>query len=202
MKSGLINSFLRWCPGAIGILLRKKLYPFFLGACGRGVLFGRFIDLQNAKNIHIGDNVIVSNHCRLLAGVDKCQSIMIENDVFIGISTILHAESETVFVNRGTNIGSECRIIARKSVLIGSDVLIAAYCVIGKELSCPEGQKGNASTATRIGDNVWLGARSRILTSIHVDDGAIIGAHAIVNTHINPYGIAIGRPACIVRYRK
>jgi acetyltransferase-like isoleucine patch superfamily enzyme len=200
MKSGLINSFLRWCPGAIGILLRKKLYPFFLGACGRGVLFGRFIDFQNAKNIHIGDNVIVSNHCRLLAGVDKCQSITIENDVFIGIGTILHAESEAVFVNWGTNIGSGCRIIARKSVLIGSDVLIAAYCVIGKELSCPEGQKGDAYTM--IGDNVWLGTRSQILTSIHVNDGAIIGAHSIVNTHINACGIAIGRPACIVRYRK
>ncbi len=200
MKNGLINSFLRWCPGAIGILLRQKLYPFLLGGCGRGVLFGRFIDFQNAKNIYIGNNAIVSNHCRLLAGVDKCQSIMIEKDVFIGISTVLHAESETVFVNRGTNIGSECRIVARRPVVIGSDVLIAAYCVIGEELCRPEEQQGNAST--KIGDNVWLGARSQILTSIQVDEGAIIGAHALVNKHINSYGIAIGRPACIVRYRK
>lgn len=200
MRMSLIGRLLRWCPGAVGLLLRQKFYPSLLGACGNGVLFGRFIDLQNAKNIHIGNNVVVSNRCCLLAGIDgNGQSIIIEDNVFIGIGTLLQAEAGTVLLKKGTNLGSECRVVARTPVTMGQNVLMAAYCVVGGELCSPEDIQ-NAST--KIGDNVWLGARSQVLSAIHIGEGAIIGAHAMVNSDVNAYGVAMGSPATIVRYRK
>jgi len=201
MRMSLISRLLRWCPGAAGLLLRQKFYPSLLGSCGKGVLFGRFIDLQNAKNIHIGNNVVIGNHCCLLAGVDgNGQSIMIEDNVFIGIGTLLQAEAGTVLLKKGTNLGSECCVVARTSVIIGHNVLMAAYCVIGCECCSSEDIQSNAFT--KIGDNVWLGARSQVLSAIHIGEGAIIGAHAMVNRDINAYGVAMGCPASIVRYRK
>ncbi len=202
MRMGCAGRFLRWCPGAIGILLRQKFYPYLLGSCGRGVLFGRFIDFRNVKNIHIGDNVVVGNRCCLLAGVDveNGRSIMIENDVFIGIGTLLQADNGTIRIENGSNLGSECRVIARRSVAIGRNVLMAAYCTIGEDVSTCESSQRN--TFTTIGDNVWLGARSQVFASIHIGEGAIIGAHAMVKSSIGAYGIAMGRPASIVRYRK
>jgi len=201
MRMSLIGSLLRWCPGAAGLLLRQKFYPSLLGSCGKGVLFGRFIDMQNAKNIHIGNNVVISNRCCLLAGVDgNGQSIMIEDNVFIGIGTLLLAEAGTVLLKKGTNLGSECRVVAGTPVTIGQNVLMAAYCVIGGEPCSPGDILSNAST--EIGDNVWLGARSQVLSAIHIGEGAIVGAHAMVNRDINAYGVAMGCPATIARYRK
>jgi acetyltransferase-like isoleucine patch superfamily enzyme len=201
MRMSLIGRLLRWCPGAAGLLLRQKFYPSLLGSCGKGVLFGRFIDLQNAKNIHIGNNVVISNRCCLLAGVaGNSQSIMIEDNVFVGIGTLLQAEAGTVLLKKGTNLGSECHIVAGTPVTMGYNVLMAAYCVIGGELCSPGDIQSNSFT--KIGDNVWLGARSQVLSAIHIGEGAIIGAHAMVNRDINAYGVAMGRPATIVRYRK
>lgn len=203
MKTGLIYRFLRWCPGAIGLLLRQKFYPCLLGSCGRGVLFGRFIDLQNAKNIHIGDSAVISNRCRLLAGADGGggQSIVIEDEVFVGIGTLLQAETGgTIHLQKGTNLGSECRVCAATPVIFGRHVLMAAYCVIGEGTDgC---QKGLEKNVTTIGDNVWLGARSQVSSAVTIEEGAIIGAHARVDGNIKAYGIAMGRPASIVRYRK
>lgn len=201
MKRSLIGRLLRWCPGALGLLLRQKFYPSLLGACGKGVLFGRFIDLQNAKNIHVGNNVVVSNRCSLLAGVDgNDQSIMIEDNVFVGIGTLLQAEAGTILLEKGTNLGSECRVVARTSVTIGRNVLMAAYCVIGGEPCSSEDIQRDSFT--KISDNVWLGARSQVLSLMQIGEGAIIGAHALVNRNIDAYGVVMGRPAIIVRYRK
>ena len=36
-----------WVPGALGLLLRKWLYPLLLGASGRGVIFGQGVVLRH-----------------------------------------------------------------------------------------------------------------------------------------------------------
>ena len=38
-KYELIITLTAWIPGALGLLLRSKLYPLLLGRCGRGVRF-------------------------------------------------------------------------------------------------------------------------------------------------------------------
>lgn len=202
MKEGAFSSFLRWCPGAIGILLRQRFYPYLLGSCGKGVLFGRLINFQNAKNIHIGDNAVLSNRCALLAGGDAGTgaAIVIEDHVFIGIGTLIQAEAGSIYIKQGSNLGSECRVVARRPVTLGRNVLVAAYCVIGEELSSRI--EGQGYPSTTIDDNVWLGARSQVVSQVHIGEGAIIGAHARVDRSVDAYGIAMGCPASIVRYRK
>lgn len=52
-----------------------------------------------------------------------------------------------------------------------------------------------------IGNDVWIGSHSIILSGVHIGDGAVIGAGAIVTKDIPPYSIAVGCPAKVVGYR-
>jgi len=55
--------------------------------------------------------------------------------------------------------------------------------------------------ATKIGNDVWIGFRSIILSGVTIGDGAVIGAGAVVSRDILPYAIVAGNPARFVRYR-
>ena len=52
-------------PGALGLLLRSKLYPLVLGRVGRNVVFGQHVTLRHPHKIHIGDNVVIDDQCCL-----------------------------------------------------------------------------------------------------------------------------------------
>ncbi len=52
-----------------------------------------------------------------------------------------------------------------------------------------------------IGNDVWIGYDVLILDSVKIEDGAIIGARALVTKDIAQFGIAVGIPAKIIRYR-
>jgi acetyltransferase-like isoleucine patch superfamily enzyme len=54
---------------------------------------------------------------------------------------------------------------------------------------------------TRVGNDVWVGARAIILSGVTIGDGAVVGAGTIVTKDIPPYAIVAGNPAMIIRYR-
>ena len=69
-----------------------------------------------------------------------------------------------------------------------------------KGLSRSFGERGNRGD-TVIGNDVWIGQNATILPGVHIGDGAIIGANAVVAKDIPPYAIAVGNPAVIKKYR-
>lgn len=52
-----------------------------------------------------------------------------------------------------------------------------------------------------IGNDVWIGAYATILSGVHVGDGAVIGAGAMVTRDVKPYAIVAGNPARLIRKR-
>ena len=52
-----------------------------------------------------------------------------------------------------------------------------------------------------IGSDVWLGAHSIVLAGVTIEDGAVIGAGAVVTKNIEKNSIAAGVPAKIIGYR-
>jgi len=52
-----------------------------------------------------------------------------------------------------------------------------------------------------IGDDVWLGHRSLILSGVTIAQGAIVAAGAVVTKDVPPYAIVGGNPAAIIKYR-
>ncbi|BCK85155.1 CatB-related O-acetyltransferase [Pusillibacter faecalis] len=52
-----------------------------------------------------------------------------------------------------------------------------------------------------IGNDVWIGYEAVILSGVHIGDGAIIGARAVVTRDVEPYTIMGGVPARPIRKR-
>jgi len=52
-----------------------------------------------------------------------------------------------------------------------------------------------------IGDDVWIGYRSTILSGVTVGQGAIIAAGSVVTKDVPPYAIVGGVPAKVIKYR-
>ncbi len=197
---------LNWCPGALGLLLRKRFFPRLFDSCGKNVLFGRFIHIQNPKQIVIGDHVVISDRVILDAGcmnaLNQHHLIIIMDHVFIGIETTIKAVSAPITIRPGANLSSYCHLLAHIPIDIGSDTLLAAYCRIGCESPViPEIIKPLPQEGIKVANGCWLGVRVRIEDSVTVGEGTIVGAHAAVAHDLPEYTIAIGNPAKSIKYR-
>jgi acetyltransferase-like isoleucine patch superfamily enzyme len=207
----LLLELLSWCPGAVGLMLRQKLYPLFLRQCGRNVLFGRFVKLRGAKKISIGDGVVVNNYALLDAEnyLESGIGITIEDNVFIGSGTEVTSFGNEIIIKKNSNIGSECRVLSDKKTIIEEHVLLAAYCRVGgteykrqrnneelkEETNQPE------DIITKIGCGCWLGVRTIFHSGVQIGDGTIIGAHGIVENGLPAKVVAVGKPAKILYSR-
>lgn len=54
---------------------------------------------------------------------------------------------------------------------------------------------------TMIGNDVWIGANTIIMSGVKVGNGSIIGAGAVVTKDVPAYAIVVGIPAKIIKYR-
>lgn len=52
-----------------------------------------------------------------------------------------------------------------------------------------------------IGNDVWIGCKTTVLSGAVIGDGAVIGAGSLVRGKIPPYAIAAGNPARVIKYR-
>ena len=52
-----------------------------------------------------------------------------------------------------------------------------------------------------VGNDVWIGYQSCILSGVTIGNGAIIGARSVITKDVPPYAIVAGNPAKFVRYR-
>ena len=196
------------CPGALGLALRKWLYPALLGSCGRNVIFGQHVVLRHPHKIHIGDNVVVDDNCLLDAKGDTNRGIRIGSGVFVGRNTILSCKNGDIELGDGANVGFNCEIFSASRVAIGARTLIAAYAyVIGgdHDLSDPSVavlDQPRVSAGVTIGEGVWIGAAVKILDGVTIGDRAVVGAAAVVRENVPAASIAVGIPARVVGSRR
>ena len=52
-----------------------------------------------------------------------------------------------------------------------------------------------------IENDVWIGAKSTIMSGVKIGNGAVIGATATVTKDVPPYAIVVGNPGKIIKYR-
>lgn len=52
-----------------------------------------------------------------------------------------------------------------------------------------------------VGNDVWIGAQSIILSGASIGDGCVVAANSVVSKYLPPYSIVAGSPAKVVRYR-
>ena len=52
-----------------------------------------------------------------------------------------------------------------------------------------------------IENDVWIGANAVVMQGVHIGNGAVIGASAVVTHDVPPYAIVVGIPAKVIKYR-
>jgi acetyltransferase-like isoleucine patch superfamily enzyme len=207
LKYELVVTVAQSCPGALGLVLRKLLYPTLLGSCGRNVTFGQNVVLRHPHKIHIADNVVIDDGCLIDAKGQSNAGIRFGRGVFVGRNTILSCKNGDIELADGANIGFNCEIFSASRVLVGSNVLMAAYAyVIGGDHDFSDGTKSvlaqeRVSVGVRIGDGAWIGAGAKIFDGVTIGDHAVVGAAAVVRDDVPSRAVAVGIPARVVSTR-
>lgn len=204
IKFELVTLLTQWVPGALGLALRKVAYPWLLGHCGRNVVFGCGVTLRHPHKIHVGDNVVIDDHCLLDAKGEANQGIRIGNGVFVGRNSILSCKNGDIVLADGVNIGFNCEVFSAGRVIIGANTLLAAYSyLIGGDHDFSDAtvavnaQKRKAAGIT-VGEGVWIGAGAKVLDGVGVGDRAIVGAGAVVISSVPAGARAVGVPARVL----
>jgi acetyltransferase-like isoleucine patch superfamily enzyme len=97
---------------------------------------------------------------------------------------------DNVVINRRVYLDGRIGITIKNNISISPEVYIVSM----------EHDPNDPMFATRggmvtIDDHVWIGARAMILPGIHIGEGAVVGACAVVTHDIEPYQIVAGIPA-------
>lgn len=204
LKYELIMLFVSSLPGALGLVLRKKLYPSLLGSVGRNVIFGQGVTLRHGLKIHIGENTVIDDCVTLDAkGIDNT-GILIGNDVIVSRGVVFSCKNGNLKVGSGCTFGLNTLVqaIDGSNVEIGNNVLVAAFVyIIGcgpygtDELDVPFKKQGIISKGgITISDNVWIGSGAQIMDGVTIETGSIVGSNSVVNKSIGSYKISAGIP--------
>ncbi|MBC7625365.1 MAG: acyltransferase [Aeromicrobium sp.] len=130
------------------------------------------------------------------------QRSQLEHNVFIKITD----DKAQLAMGKYVFIGCVSEFDVASRVSIGSNVLIAPGCFItdhshrhlaGSFIA----SQGCENSPVRIGDDVWLGAHSIVLTGVSIGSGAIIGANSVVTCNVMSMTIVAGSPARVVGAR-
>jgi acetyltransferase-like isoleucine patch superfamily enzyme len=207
LKHEFVVLFAQAAPGALGLALRKWMYPWLLGSCGRNVVFGQNVVLRHPHKIRIGTDVVIDDQCLLDAKGVANRGITIGDGVFIGRNTILSCKDGDIELGAGANIGFNCEVFSASRVTIGAGVLMAAYgYVIGGDHDFSDPAKSvldqtRTSSGVAIGEGAWLGAGAKVLDGVTIGSHAVIGAGAVVREAVPDHAVAVGVPARVVSSR-
>lgn len=117
---------------------------------------------------------------------------------------------KNVFISENVRIQNDCSIInaPNEKVYIGRYTVIAAYSIFvpgnhRSTVSIPQFLLGishinDCSKDLHIGEDVWCGARSVILSGANLGRGCIVAANSVVNKPVPPYAVVAGAPAKII----
>lgn len=134
---------------------------------------------------------------------------------YIGKNSIIEYPVEvdspqSVFISENAKIRNGCAIInsPNEKVYIGKYTSIASYCVFvpanhRSTVTIPHFLLGpshinDKSQDLHIGEDVWCGTSSVILSGANLGRGCIVAANSVVNKPVPPYAVVGGAPAKII----
>ncbi len=164
----------------------------------RAAAHGADLDLQGmvftGRDVHLRPR---PDHGRLVIG-PWC---------WIGDGNRLRVHGGTMRLGAKVVLGTGNQLNAHLDVLVGDGVLVADNGYVCDfdhrfaRLDVPIRHQGIVMAPVRIGDDCWLGDRVTVLRGSDVGRGSVIGAQSVVRGHLDPFSIAVGAPARVVRSR-
>lgn len=157
-----------------------------------GVLERAFRRIQ--RRIAVRGQVSVQRDLRLGNGslISSPHGLAVGKSVAVGPGSIIEVDGR---IGDYCLIGRNVQILGRMDHAvseIGMPMALSTW--VGDRPQVPE-------DSVAIGRDVWIGAGAIVLGGISIGEGAVIGAGAVVTRDIEPFGIAVGNPARVVKLR-
>lgn len=177
-----------WYKGKLGLIFTEIIGGIFSFAFIKAILSSFAYYLHEhviwRKNIHAkGDYRI---HSR--ASIRNAQNIHLGNNVRITMDCCIWAEQNS-------------KIIFGDNVLVGPGVKM--FC--GNHGICKNGIPMTFQSRTEkdicIGNDVWIGANSVLVSGVSIGDGVVVASGSVVTKDVPSYAIVGGIPARIIKYR-
>lgn len=109
-------------------------------------------------------------------------------------------------IGAGCFLGYRLCILGGADITIGENVLMASDVTIvsenhgiDPESELPYKKQKLTVAPIMIGNNCWIGDKVVILQGVHIGEGCVVGAGAIVTKSIPAYSIAVGNPARVIK---
>jgi len=183
-------------------LLNRKLVMFLYSKLSKLCVLSKTVEL--GSNVKIFRSVVLGK-VKLESHVLIQENVLIQSTslVEIGRYTVINGPNTDLYasVNK-IKIGAFCSIargVAFQEFTHYSDRL-TTYLInkhIFKENESDIYSKGDII----VGNDVWIGAHSVILSGVTIGNGAIVASNSVVNKDVPPYAIVGGSPAKIIKYR-
>lgn len=190
--------FIDWCVSHFRngniYIYQKVLASKFRQA--NGVFFGDDMDIRGEECISIGAGTHFGKHCILSAWTKTCGGTY----------------TPEIFIGENCDFGMYNHITSTNKIVIGN------YLLTGKWVTISDNNHGSTDWDTlhrhpilrpivskgpvTIGDNVWIGEKSTILSGVTIGDGAVIGANSVVTKDVPAYCVVGGNPARIIKQIK
>lgn len=185
----IINEFIDWIegilsflPGKLGTLIRLLWYRY------------RWKKLVNVR-------------VRPLSQFVSPKNIQFEGGASLGKGAFFTAEGGEINIGAKFSCNTNLHINASgggiislgQNVLIGPNVVMRTsnHNFLNRTKNINE--QGHNSGDIKIEDNVWIGANCVILPNVHIGEGAILAAGAVVNKDVAPYTVVGGVPASKIK---
>jgi len=111
-----------------------------------------------------------------------------------------------VRIGSGTFLNQGVMVAAESLVEIGDHCMLANGCFVSDashrydDAEQPITWQGFESKGpTRIGDNCWLGVNVVVTSGVAVGERCVIGANSVVTEDLEPFSLAAGAPARVIR---
>jgi acetyltransferase-like isoleucine patch superfamily enzyme/acyl carrier protein len=204
----LLITFIGPIPGALGLLLRKRLYHSLFRKVGRGVIFGQSLTLRHADRITLGDGVMLDRDATLDARGAGDAGIVIGDRVIVNRGAAIQAKVGHIEIGNDCNIGSDVDVIAQGSIILKNSVSIACKATVAGGRYVVERERDEASAKQRfsggpiqIGSNTRIGMGAIIQDGVTIGDNAIVAPGAVVFEDVPSDSVVWGNPARPVRNR-
>lgn len=98
-------------------------------------------------------------------------------------------------------IGNYCSIAPQVMFILSADHNIKYISTYPFKVKCLGENFEGVSKGNIIVDDVWIGYGATIMSGVHIGQGAVIAARAVVTKDVPAYSICGGVPAKIIKYR-
>lgn len=112
-----------------------------------------------------------------------------------------------ITIGNNSGLGKNCSVRGPleigDNVMMGPDVVILTNNHCTERIDIPMNQQGTLpNEKVVIANDVWIGTRAVILPGVHIGNGCIIAAGAVVTKDVPDFAVVGGVPAKVIKYRK